>query len=60
MCDSILETLLKIKDRTKDSVNARLEAKQLRSGIEVEDDDAQIKLTSVSYVLSKKRGKRSL
>ena len=57
MGETILGTLMKMKDKTKDSVNARLEAKQLRTGVPtVSDDEAEVKRTPVSYVFSSKEG----
>jgi len=58
VCESIIGTLLNMKDKTKDSANARLEAMKLRGEKPPNDDAAQgNKPLPVSYVCDKKEAK---
>jgi hypothetical protein len=56
VCESIIGTLLNMKDKTKDSANARLEAMKIR-GEKPPKDAAQGKPLHVSYVCEKKEAK---
>jgi hypothetical protein len=55
VCESIIGTLLNMKDKTKDSLKARLEATKLGGGITLEV--TQGKPPPVSYVCTKKEAK---
>ena len=59
VCESIIGTLLNMKDKTKDSANARLEAMKIR-GQTPNADDAAKGNKPVSYVCDKKRQKDSV
>ena len=57
VCDSILGTLLNMKDTTKDSANARLEAIELRIGKSPAEGDEPPAANELSYIFNKKEAK---